>query len=138
MSYSITDSCNGCGACARLCPVDAIHGEKKEKHRIDKLLCIECGACGRVCPEGAILDAAGNPCTMIKRSQWEKPRFDRKICTSCNICIDACPVGCLDLSEPDDRKDPHGYPCMKVEKACIGCGFCAAECPVGAVTMAVE
>jgi electron transport complex protein RnfB len=136
MSYTITDHCNGCGACMRFCPVDAIAGEKKEKHRIVETLCIECGACGRICPEGAVVNPDGEVCTMIKRSQWAKPRFDKKLCASCNICIDACPVNCIGLSAAASEKNPYGYPYLKDEKACIGCGFCADECPVGAVTMA--
>ena len=40
MSFSITDACNGCGACKRICPADAIGGEKKKLHVIDDTLCI--------------------------------------------------------------------------------------------------
>jgi Na+-translocating ferredoxin:NAD+ oxidoreductase subunit B len=135
MPYRITSDCNGCGACVKICPADAISGGKKEVHNVDEALCIECGACGRICPKAAVLDGAGKLCTMIKRSQWNKPEFDNGLCMSCNICIEACPVRCLALGEPKGRKDLHGYPHLKEDKACIGCGFCAAECPVAAVTM---
>lgn len=93
MSYSITEKCNGCGACARICPASAISGEKKKPHAIDTNLCIDCGTCGRVCPQVAVLDAGGVSCTMIKRSEWLKPDFILEGCVACNICIDACPVG---------------------------------------------
>lgn len=136
MSYTIMDTCNGCGACRRLCPVNAIEGIKKETHKIRESVCIECGVCGKVCPQGSILDNHGTPCTMVKRSEWQKPRFDLKKCMSCLICIDACPVHCLAMTGARDReKDPHGYPYIMTEKACMGCGLCALECPVGAVVM---
>ncbi|HHO76182.1 MAG TPA: 4Fe-4S dicluster domain-containing protein [Deltaproteobacteria bacterium] len=136
MSYRITQACNGCGACKKICPVEAIEGNKKELHVIDEAVCIECGVCGRVCPHNAVLDQFGKQCLMMKRSQWKKPRFDNSACMSCNICIDACPVSCLALSEPVDReKYPHGRPYIREEKACIACGFCAEECPVDAVSM---
>jgi NADH:ubiquinone oxidoreductase subunit F (NADH-binding)/NAD-dependent dihydropyrimidine dehydrogenase PreA subunit/(2Fe-2S) ferredoxin len=53
--YEITDTCNGCTLCARVCPVDAISGEKKALHTIDPNLCIRCGACYDSCNYGAIV-----------------------------------------------------------------------------------
>ncbi len=48
-------ACNGCGACLRACPAEAILGSKKEPHRIDVELCTQCGACRDVCRFGAVL-----------------------------------------------------------------------------------
>jgi Na+-translocating ferredoxin:NAD+ oxidoreductase RNF subunit RnfB len=50
----LEEACNGCHACAKACPVDAIAGEKKKLHVIDHETCISCGACFDVCPTDAV------------------------------------------------------------------------------------
>ncbi len=53
--FSIQEEiCIGCGACRRVCPQEAIVGERRKPHRIDYSLCIKCGACVKACRYEAI------------------------------------------------------------------------------------
>jgi NADH-quinone oxidoreductase subunit F len=62
--YDIDESlCTGCQACKRICPTNAITGEKKSPHLINQALCIQCGSCLDVCPvkpkKAVALDSPG-------------------------------------------------------------------------------
>jgi NADH:ubiquinone oxidoreductase subunit F (NADH-binding) len=55
MEYVVNaENCVGCTACARVCPVNAISGQRKEVHFINPSICIKCGACMEKCKFDAI------------------------------------------------------------------------------------
>jgi NADH:ubiquinone oxidoreductase subunit F (NADH-binding)/NAD-dependent dihydropyrimidine dehydrogenase PreA subunit len=56
IQYSISESdCTGCGACAKVCPTQAIKGEKKQSHLILTEICSKCGSCIDVCKADAVM-----------------------------------------------------------------------------------
>ena len=66
MPRIVEETCNGCGKCANICPVEAMtlvsandpHKPNKRKAKLDAEVCLGCGVCVRVCPtKGILLEA---------------------------------------------------------------------------------
>lgn len=56
LEYKIdAEKCKGCGSCKKVCPVEAISGEKKQPHEIDISKCIKCGSCIEKCKLDAVI-----------------------------------------------------------------------------------
>jgi len=53
VAFKINDNCISCGACAAICPVDAISAGDGV-YVIDEGKCIDCGGCAPHCPVDAI------------------------------------------------------------------------------------
>jgi len=70
VSHAIAENCNGCHACFKPCPTDAIIGKAKELHVIDQVKCIQCGACYQICRYNAI--------KRVKRGEGEKVQIRAK------------------------------------------------------------
>ncbi|GAG72800.1 unnamed protein product, partial [marine sediment metagenome] len=55
ITYSIDEeACRGCLVCKKLCPQEAITGERKQPHRINQDKCIKCGICLENCKFDAV------------------------------------------------------------------------------------
>ena len=55
ITYSIDEeACRGCLVCKKLCPQEAITGERKQPHHINQDKCIKCGICLENCKFDAI------------------------------------------------------------------------------------
>ncbi len=127
MPVVITSACKGCQICLRICPVEAIRGERRQLHVVDPARCVDCSACGRICPFGAVKNARGQVIPHQKRPTWRTPRFEYSACVGCVQCVFACPAGVIRLK--------GSLPILADAAGCIACDFCARSCPTGAIQM---
>jgi len=82
-SYRI-ELCDQCGACAEVCPVEAIQLEDGV-YRVREEECIQCWECLEACPNGV----------MRFHPAMEAP-FK---CTHCGACVQACPRSAIVWSD---------------------------------------
>lgn len=134
MALYIRESCIGCGACRRVCPVSAVSGQPRQQHGIDIKQCIECYACGRVCPTGSISDFFNRTIVQVPRTEWEKPRIIPALCTGCGTCAEICPAGVLKMAEVRERRIAS----VEHPSSCISCYWCRNYCMFSAIDMVIN
>jgi len=135
MAFNITDACSGCTACAKLCPVFAINGERNARHTVNEKRCIDCGVCGKICQKNAVVDNMGKNCSPVKRSEWLKPAINRETCSACSICVNDCTAGALRISLPQFKGDINVFAELEKPQKCTGCAVCESHCPLEAIKM---
>lgn len=131
MAHDIAIGCNGCTACARQCPTNAIRGTPRGHHVIDPDLCIDCGVCGAICPVAAVRDDLGRLVPRVSREARLRPAVDTDACNGCALCIDVCPFGCRAVVGP--RYLGAAY--LAAPLRCVACGECGRLCLKGAIEM---
>jgi formate hydrogenlyase subunit 6/NADH:ubiquinone oxidoreductase subunit I len=135
MAYHITEACIGCTACARVCPVFAIAGQRGKLHVINEKRCVECGVCARACVKEAVANAAGDKLPKLPRKEWPKPNIAQDECSACQMCVEICTPGALSITLPKFRGDLKVYAQLDKPAKCVGCGMCAGICPLQIITM---
>lgn len=76
VSHAIDETCNGCHACKKPCPTDAIVGEPKQLHVIIQDKCIQCGACYQICRYQSIKRVKRGEGETVQRratERWKPP-----------------------------------------------------------------
>ncbi|MEW6721548.1 MAG: 4Fe-4S dicluster domain-containing protein [Thermodesulfobacteriota bacterium] len=67
--------CNGCGLCAKRCPITAIRieGEGKEKRAVlDGGACLGCGVCRPACARGALSMSPRKERILVPETSWQR------------------------------------------------------------------
>jgi ferredoxin len=126
--------CDGCGACAEVCPFGAIAmtappaatGSATPRVVAEVAPCAMCDGfvCSAACPTGALRPV------VAETMRIARIRFDGDACWArqgldpgCDYCFDRCPLKGVAIT----YRRGHG---PKIdEEACTGCGTCAHFCP---------
>ncbi len=86
--------------CEDVCKRGAITFDKFQKAHIDKTKCVECGACAKVCPYNAITNhkrPCVSACKVkaISTNEDRAAEINDEKCISCGACVYQCPFGAI-------------------------------------------
>jgi ferredoxin-type protein NapG len=128
--------CCGVGACAEVCPAQAIRlvptAEDSAKRAPmivpNEAPCVVCEGldCMKACQSGALLPVAREDIQIgFARISPESCVAWEGIDPGCDYCVDRCPLGAaaITMERSGQGKGPV------VQKGCVGCGVCEYYCP---------
>lgn len=86
--------------CEGACKRGAIVFDHNHTAHIDKSKCVECGACAKVCPYNAIVSRkrpCQSACKIkaISMNESKAAKIDNNKCISCGACVYQCPFGAI-------------------------------------------
>ena len=86
--------------CEDVCKRGAISFDRQQRAIIDKEKCVECGACAKVCPFDAIHDhkrPCQSACKVkaISMDEHQAALIDDEKCIACGACVYQCPFGAI-------------------------------------------
>ncbi|CDG65227.1 MAG: energy-converting hydrogenase subunit [Methanobacterium sp.] len=134
----IEETCIGCGACIKECPVDCIELEMPSPVHIGED-CVHCGKCVEVCPFQSIYLKeesfhVEDGRVLFKRRNITGPShgevvIDNDSCQSCGVCVNQCPVEAMTMENDQVTVD---------KDKCIFCGECRTLCPTRSIQLKFE
>lgn len=127
------ETCYRCGACADICPAQAIILKITNDPATsgtpviepETAACVVCDGllCTHHCPSGAL-----QPLTSPLQIRMGLAVVNEETCVrsrgeDCGICVERCPIGPSAI-----QFRSHGPPVV-IETGCTGCGVCQRDCP---------
>jgi len=134
----VDESCDGCGACARLCPMGAIPLDAP--HTTDRRECTLCRTCAAICPRGSIsfrFSSTGSRAALgeevrCHRSAPAAALSRRKFISMAGggaALGAASAVVALPQSPGRLIRPPGALPEPLFSATCVRCGLCIQACP---------